>query len=1141
MTAAYVTELRRLGVELKIDGENLICNAPEGILTPSMCTELTSRKNELIAFLQTVKIAAANDSHQFEAVQRDGHPPLSFAQERLWYLDQLDPNTAIYNIPSAVRLNGVLQFDVLKQSLNEIVNRHEILRTRFAVENNSPVQIIEPTIEFEFPLVDLSHVPAVKREIALEELLRSEAHREFDLGQAGLVRAVCIRTHETEHVLFFMAHHSVFDGSSLGMMLHELAALYKAYVAGEPSPLAEVRVQYADYAIWQRKQLDNNEHERLLRYWRERLSGELPTLQMPTDRPRPPRQTYRGSTETIQLPVTLVDKLTGVGRQDGATLFMVLLAAFNVLLHRYTNQEDFIVGTPINGRNRPEFEQAIGFYVNTLALRTDVSGDPTFRELLARVRQCCIGAYSHQDLPFEKLVQELQSNRDLSRTPLFQALFAFQDVANRSFEAADLTWKTMRVENQVARTDLSFWLTQTDKGITAAMEYSTDLFDRSTIARLLEHYRNLLEGLPDHQDVLLSELSMLAESERERLLVDWNTTQIAYPEHTRLHELFEAQAQRTPDAVGVVFEDATASYEELNRRANQLAHYLKTVGVGSETLVGICVDRSIEMVVGLLGVLKAGGAYVPLDPDFPQDRLAYMVADADISVLLTVERLLGHLPEHKARVVCLDTHEIDFAQQNDVNPVTEGSPDDLAYVIYTSGSTGKPKGVQVPHRGVTNFLRSMAEKPGISETDRLLAVTTLSFDIAVLELFLPLSSGASVVIANRESASDGQKLLDLVSAAGITMMQATPVTWQLMIAAGWDDTLPITVLCGGEPMLPDLAVELLARGKAVWNLYGPTETTIWSTCYELKRPGGPILIGRPIANTQVYVLDAHRRPVPIGVTGELYIGGAGVARGYINQPELTSERFLPDEFTGGSSRLYRTGDMARWRPDGSLEHLGRIDNQVKIRGFRIELGEIESVISEYPSVQHVAVNVWQSAPDDKRLVAYLVPEHEERLDTITLRKYLGRKLSSYMLPQHYVVLDKIPLTPNGKVDRKQLPAPTGVAGNNTKLPPATETEKVVAGIWSELLGVDEIGRHDNFFDLGGHSLLAVKAVLQLEKVTGTRVELRHILLEDLSQVARHLQVTTTGDAEEYGNGRGGLFHNLIRWSRLAFRDSKPLY
>jgi len=1099
-----MTELRKLGVELSVDSDKLVCNAPKGVLTPKLQAELASRKAEFITFLQTAATVAANDSQPINVTLHEGQTPLSFAQERLWYLDELEPGTATYNLPSAIRLRGDLCIDTLRRSLNEIVSRYDILRTRFAVEREAPVQIVDDVVELDMRVVDISHRTGDDVKFELKRRLEAEAGKPFDLAEGPLIRAVCFRVHETEHALFLMAHHTVFDGLSLGLFLRELATLYDAFINGNVSPLADTSVQYGDYAIWQRDQLTDIELERLLAYWRDQLAGDLPVLQMPTDYSRPPVQSYKGATESIDLPAELVDSLSELGRKEGATLFMVLLAAFNVLLHRYTNQDEFIIGSPINARSRPELEESIGFFVNTLALRTDLSGRPGFREFLGRVKRSCIGAYGHQELPFERLVRELGVKRDLSRTPLFQAMFAYQDASNREIRVNDLTLTAMRVDTEMSRTDLSCWLTRTDNGLSAVMEYSTDLFDRATITQLLQHYGNLLQAIIQDADRSISSLPMLTAAEQEQLLTGWNATNAPYPENARLQQLFEAQADRSPQAVAVSFGDTELTYEELNRRANQLAHHLQSVGVDAGTLIGIYLDRSIEILVGLLGILKAGGAYVPLDPDFPHDRLAYMLADAGISFLVSREALLKELPENAAEIVCFDRDRAVIAGHTCDNPSIDGTAEDLAYVIYTSGSTGKPKGVQVPHRGVVNFLHSMQQEPGLVDSDRLLAVTTLSFDIATLELFLPLTVGATVVIADRSIASDGRKLLATLKEQEITVMQATPATWQLMIDAGWDRYLPVKVLCGGEAMLQDLASELLQRSDSVWNLYGPTETTIWSTCSRVSEFERPVLIGGPIANTRIYVLDAEMRPVPVGVAGEIYIGGSGVTRGYVNQPKLTAERFLPDEFSDGDDRLYRSGDLGRWRPNGSLEHLGRIDSQVKVRGFRIELGEIESVLGEFHGLDRVVVNVWEAATGDHRLAAYVVLSPGETMEVAGMREHLCARLPGYMLPQHFVDLAEIPLTPNGKVDRKQLPAPTGSAAVDVKRPPETESEIQVAAIWANLLRIEQIGRDDNFFELGGHSLLAVKAVLELERVTGSRIELKDILMESLAHIAQRL-------------------------------------
>ena len=735
-------------------------------------------------------------------------------------------------------------------------------------------------------------------------------------------------------------------------------------------------------------------------------------------------------------------------------------------------------------------------------------------------------------MPFEELVREFESSRDPSRTPLFQAMFAFQDASSRCLESAGLKWTTLRVETGVARTDISFFLNRVGDEINAVLEYSTDLFEKETIQAFLQHFTKLLRSISEDSDASIADLAILGEDELDRLLLEWNDTGASFAENCRLHELVEQQAAATPTAQAVACEGETASYEELNSRANALAHYLIETGINRGDLVGVCVDRSIDMVVSLLAVLKAGGAYVPLDPGFPGERLAYMIQDAGISALLTDEDQVGNLSNVSAKVLRLESIREVVEKQRIDNPVVAGDSDDPAYVIYTSGSTGKPKGVQVPHRGAVNFLSSMRREPGLAESDRLLAVTTLSFDIAVLELFLPLTVGASVVVASRDTAAEGSKLLETIASEGVSVMQATPATWRLMIEAGWDASTPIKVLCGGEPMPADLAGELVDRATSVWNLYGPTETTVWSTCQEIIDASQPILIGRPIANTQVYILDSGLRPKAVGVPGELFIGGAGVTHGYVNKPELTTERFLPDTIKDGDGKLYRTGDLARWRKDGTLEHLGRIDSQVKVRGYRIELGEIEAVVADHPDIDQVAVNVWEPAADDQRLVAYVVMQGTQALDTIGMRKHLSDKLPGYMLPQHYVTIDALPLTPNGKIDRKNLPAPSGATGQNNRQPPQSENERLIADIWSDLLGQDEVGRHDNFFDLGGHSLLAVKAVLEIEKVTGTRIELRHILLEDLSRIAGYIRPAEQASSAATDNNRGGLFRRILRRAKI---------
>ncbi len=905
--------------------------------------------------------------------RRTGADPcqLSFAQQRLWFLDQLESNSPLYNIPAAVRLTGHLNMAALEQSFNEIVRRHEALRTRFAVVDGSPVQVIAPTLNVPLPVIDLSELPEAERAAEAQSLTTAEVERSFDLARGPVFRTSLLRLNDEEHALLITMHHIISDGWSLGVFMRELTALYEAFSQGQPSPFAELPIQYADYAVWQRGWLQGEALEQQLTRWREHLLGAPAVLELPTDRPRPAVQSHRGAIHTLVLSKSLTERIKVLSRQEGATLFMTLLAAFQALLMRYSGQDDIVVGTPIAGRSRTEIEGLIGFFVNTLVLRTDLSGDPTFRELLGRVREVTLGAYEHQDVPFEKLVEELQPERSLSHTPLFQVMFALQNTPGQALELQGLRLNPMTSVSKVAKFDLSLFLVERAEGLRGAVEYCTDLFDEATITRMLGHFQTLLEGVIADPDRQLSELPLLTEAERRQLLVEWNDTVAEYPKDKCLHELFETQVERAPNAVAVMFEDERLTYGELNRRANQVAHHLRKRGVKAEVLVGIMMERSIEMVVGLLGILKAGGAYLPLDPAYPQERLSFMLEDAEVPVLLTQKRLSESLPEHNAEVVYLETDWEAIAGESTENFDGGARAENSAYVIYTSGSTGKPKGVQILHRAVVNFLASMQRQPGLTNQDTLLAITTLSFDIAALELYLPLTVGARLVVVSREVASDGTQLAKRLS--GVTAMQATPATWRLLLEAGWSGSDQLKILCGGEALSRDLANELLERSATLWNLYGPTETTIWSAASEVKSKEGPVFIGQPIANTQIYVLDRYLQLAPVGVTGELYIGGDGLARGYLNRPELTAERFIVHPLRGETGvRLYRTGDVTRRLANGSIEFLGRVDHQVKVRGYRIELGEIEAALSQHPAVEQAVVLAREDKPGDKRLVAYLI-------------------------------------------------------------------------------------------------------------------------------------------------------------------------
>ena len=792
----------------------------------------------------------------------------------------------------------------------------------------------------------------------------------------------------------------------------------------------------------------------------------------------------------------LTQKLKDLSRREGVTLFMTLLASFQVLLHRYTGQKDIVVGSPIAGRDRTEIEGLIGFFVNTLVMRTNLRDEPTFCQVLKRVSDMALGAYRHQALPFEKLVEEMKVERELGRNPLFQVMFMFQNVATRPLTFHGLEVCPFEVGTEMAKFDLTLSMVDRPSGLIGQLYYSTDLFEEATIERMSHHYRRLLEAVVDNPEAAISTLSLVTESERSQILCDWNRCGSDPFEQGCVFHVFEAQVEQTPNAIALVFENERLTYGELNQRANQLAHYLKKLDVGRGTLVGICMERSLEMVVGLLGILKSGGAYTPLDPSYPKERLAFMLQDSQMSLMLTRQSLLESVPGHASRTICLDTQWEEISRESGQNPANCIDPEDLAYVIYTSGSTGRPKGVQIPHRALANCLTSMQREPGLTAEDRLLAVTTLSFDIAALELFLPLCVGARLILVSREIAADGVQLLAALEEFRVTVMQATPVTWQLLIEAGWQGKKDLKILCGGEALSRVLAGKLLEMGTSVWNLYGPTETTIWSLVQRVDAIDDRVVpIGRPIANTQVYVLDQHQQLVPVGVPGELYIGGSGVALGYLNRPELTDQKFVNLPFNPeASSRFYRTGDLGRYRTDGTIEFLGRIDHQVKLRGFRIELGEIESALARHPEVGQAVVVAREDLPGDQRLVAYVVGHAGHSCGIGDLRNFLSTNLPDYMLPSAYVFLDALPLTPSGKVDRRALPAPdqSQATLHATYKAPSSHIETVLTEIWSEILKAQQVGVDDDFFELGGHSLLATQLVARIRRDLKVEVPVRKI-------------------------------------------------
>lgn len=1006
--------------------------------------------------------------------------PLSLAQQRLWFLYQMEPQSSAYNIPLALQLTGLVNVTALKQSITEIVRRHEVLRTNFWVIEDIPFQVIEPTVTIPLTIIDLQTLSEVEREQEYLRLAAIEASCCFNLTENPLLRTTLVHLGCDTQVLLVTMHHIIADGWSLEVFTQELASLYSAFIQGQSSSLPELSLQYGDFAAWQRQWSQTEAFSTQLAYWQHQLAALPALLELPTDHPRPAIQTFSGRVERFSLSCELTEKLQHLAQRSGSTLFMTLLAALAILLSRYSNSQDLVIGSPIANRNRREIEPLIGFFVNTLVLRTNLEGNPSFAELLAQVREMTLDAYAHQDVPFDKLVEILQPDRSLSHNPLFQVMFILQNGTATTKQMSDVTQAPLAVEQVTAQFDLTLSMEPTAAGLKGFWQYNSDLFDAQTIARMSGHFQVLLEAIVMDPDQAVSALSLLTTAERNLLLSTWNNTKRVFAHEQCVHQLLEVQVTNTPEQIAVVFADQQLTYRQLNFKANQLARYLQQKGVTVETLVGVSMERSLEMLIALLAILKAGGAYVPLDPHYPPDRLALMVEDSGLSILLTKQETVNVIPNYLGQTICLDTQWYGIALNSGDDLDTLVKPHNLAYIIYTSGSTGKPKGVQLEHRGVTNFLQAMQTEPGISPKDTLLAVTSISFDIAVLELFLPLLVGAKVIIAAQQVTADANQLLGLMLRSGATIMQATPATWRMLTAARWHEIPPLKMLCGGEPLPHDLAKLMLQRCSSLWNVYGPTEATVWATIYEVKSDFDSISIGHPLANTYVQILDPHGQLVPIGVPGEIHLGGVQLARGYLNRPDLTAEKFIVNPHNP-SERLYKTGDLGRYLANGNVECLGRIDNQVKIRGFRIELGEIESHLGLHPLVSNCVVTSREDVPGDKCLVAYIVAE-EDSPTVKELRQFLEPSLPNYMIPSHFVILERFPLTPNGKIDRRALPAPEQVK-TELYIAPRTEIERQLLEIWASLLQLKSttISMEDNFFALGGHSLLAMQLLTRLEE------------------------------------------------------------
>ncbi|MBM7113159.1 amino acid adenylation domain-containing protein [Archangium primigenium] len=1022
--------------------------------------------------------------------ERTGPLPLSFAQQRLWFLDQLGAGSA-YNMPLAQRLTGALDASALQSALAELVRRHESLRTIIQEQDGEASQHLLPASGFALSHVDVRDLPLGQREDEVLRLALEDSQRPFDLTRDYMLRALLVRVDEHAHVLLLCLHHIASDGWSMGVLQRELGALYAAFHQGHASPLPELPLQYADFAVWQREWLRGERLERQVDYWKRRLAGAPPLLQLPIDRPRPGVLTFEAGVLHFEVPPALVSAVRAVGQQAGATLFMTLLTAFQVLMSRWSGQRDVVVGSPIAGRTRAELEPLIGFFVNTLALRADLSAHPSFRELLAQVKHTTQEAFAHQELPFERLVEELAPERHQDFTPLVQVVLALQNAPQAPLHLPGLAHQPLPPRRLQVRTDLEVHLWEQAGGLSGAWVYNSALFDASTLERMKEHFLSLLDDAARRPDCPVDQLSLLSDAERRKMLVDFNASAAPVPEQC-VHQLFEAQVARTPHAPALCFEDGphsvTLTYRELDSRANQLAHALRSRGVGPERLVAVLLERSVELIVSLLAIHKAGGAYLPLLPSTPQARLDFLLQDAQPHLVLTQASLSAHFQLPPARCLLLDAERSALALLPSHAPACDVSPDHLAYVIYTSGSTGLPKGVLVPHRGLHNTALAQLLHLGLQPSDRVLQFASISFDAATGDVWLAFAAGATLCLGSRDALAPGEPLLDFLQRQRISALVLTPSS----LAALPTHDLPMlrTVIVAGEACPAEL-VRQWAPGRRFFNIYGPTEASIDATFARCEPDMNPVPIGRPIANAQAYVLDRHLRPVPLGVAGELYLGGVGVSRGYLHRPDLTAERFIPNPFEEG--RLYRTGDLARWRGDGQLDYLGRTDDQVKLRGFRIELGEVEQALRELPGVREACVLLRSDARGEPGLAAYLVAHtgpapHESQSWLHSLRQALASRLPDYMLPSSWVTLEALPLTAHGKVDRAALPAPSFLSHADF-VPPRTALEHAVARVWCDVLGVSEVGVHDDFFSLGGHSLLALRLLSQLKKVFGQPISL----------------------------------------------------
>ncbi|MBO1062350.1 MAG: amino acid adenylation domain-containing protein [Aphanizomenon flos-aquae CP01] len=1087
----------------------------------SIENSLTNQKRDLLKLLLNKK--GINLQTETILPRPNSEPaPLSFGQEQLWFLSQIQDNTT-YNLPLALQISGSLNISVLEQVITEIVRRHEILRTNFQQIEGKNLQIIRPEINISLQVINLEQITAKQQLQNVQQLINQETDKIFNLSEDDLFQSTLYQLNQNSYILLLNMHHIISDGWSIGILLQELSTLYGAYLAGNKSPLPDLQIQYADYAIWQKEKFTSEIREKQLNYWKQQLADIPPLLELPTDKPRPPIQSFRGGIWEFSINSNLSQKIRTLTQQSDATLFMIMLAAFVILLYRCSGQDDILIGSPMAGRNRQEIQSLIGYFVNTVVLRTKLTGNPNFREILNQVRQVATDAHNYQDIPYNQVVEVLNPQRNLSYNPVFQILFDLQHSLTDKLQLPGLTLQPFLGEHSTSKFDLSLIIEDRGTELIGAWEYSSDLFTQETISRITENFQTLLNGIVNNPETPINQLPIISAFEQQQILEKWNNTQQDYPESFCIHELLTQQVIKTPDAIAVKFGNQQLTYTQLNQKANQLANYLQNCGVTSEVLVGLYLERSLDILIAILAILKAGGAYLPLDPKYPQTRLTDILNDSQVSIILTQEKLLTSLSSplprgetpltpYQGKIILLDTDSTIISQQNIETPISAIKPDNLAYVIYTSGSTGKPKGVMITHQNIINHATSIIDKYQINSHDRILQFTTFIFDVAAEEIFPAWLSGATLIICPQEMVTNLIEFSQFLAQESLTVVNLPTPYWQEWVLeidrkiSQIPDSLRL-VITGSDQVLPEklaLWQKLVTekRQNIQWiNAYGLTETTITSTVYQLPvnyqlNTTHSVPIGRPIANTEIYILDQNLQPVPIGIPGELHIGGAGLARGYLNRKQLTNEKFISNPISSSkSSRLYKTGDLARYLPDGNIEFLGRIDYQVKIRGFRIELGEIEAVLAQHPLVKSSAVIVREIQPGNKQLVAYVVTEDHSNIQQ-DLRSFLKQNLPDYMLPAFFVRLAELPLTPTGKINRRALSALMLELNHETDyILPRNPLEQKLAEIWCQVLGLEKVSVEENFFNLGGHSLATIQIISRIRETLEIDLPLQYLFTE----------------------------------------------